>query len=444
MAPPFTLSTEEAVGRARERDPTLRAFVHTRFEDALADAAGLSKEAARSAVHGVPFSLKDEWETVCLPTTGGSWRHRERRSERDSAVFQVFRDAGAVLVGKSNLSDMGLPPEATSYVGGSTRNPFDSSRTAGGSSGGAAAAVAERLVAFDWGTDIGGSIRLPAAFCGVFGMRLSSETWPITDLFPSVPASLELMCGQGPLTRTIAEMRAVLEVARPLRKKERPFSATSAVIYPPDPAGRWPTFADDVRPIVARAFGEVSTDHGLPSPRHVRNAFSAIWASHFEELFDSDPTVTPLEGAIAVASSLVLRGLFGDRRIHPSTAGLLALIALGRYTIFRSKTRANDAARAIRERFAELWDRGIVVVAPRLRVSTTKDRPLDLERRSPELDRRGEHRGLDRARDSVRNLRRPAPQPPAHGTARERGRPPRSRRPDGSRRGSASVISASP
>jgi Asp-tRNA(Asn)/Glu-tRNA(Gln) amidotransferase A subunit family amidase len=363
---PFTLAVPEAVARVRERNPVLRAFVTTRLDQALADHGLRASEAPRSSLHGVPFGLKDEWETLCLPTTGGSWRHRDRRSAADSRVFEAFRDAGAVLLGKTNLPDLGLPPESCSWVGGTTRNPHDLRRTAGGSSGGAAAAVADRLVAFDWGTDIGGSVRMPAAFCGILGMRLSSETWPIDGLFPRVPRALEWMCGQGPFTSTTDQMRAVLDVARPRirRGTGRPFTLRGAMVYEPNPPGRWPRFGADVERRLRRAVPEISHDHGLPDNRHVRNVFNSIWASHLEELFEADPSITPRMAVSGVLSAVVLRGLFGDRRFRAATAELLLLIALGRYTLYRNPRTALAQAQAIRDHFGELWDRGWIVVAP--------------------------------------------------------------------------------
>src|SRR5207245_3173714 len=123
--------------------------------------------------HALHCSSTDQFDTCCLPTTGGSWRYRERRPTVDSPIVTALEEAGAVLLGKTNLSDMGLVPEASSWVAGPTRNPFDPTRSAGGSSGGSAAAVAYGFSAFEWGADIGGSIRLPAAFCGILGLRLS-------------------------------------------------------------------------------------------------------------------------------------------------------------------------------------------------------------------------------------------------------------------------------
>lgn len=151
MTCPFTLDIASAVRRAKERGSLLGTFVTTRFDEALAEAVRRAAEPPRSELHGVPYGLKDEWDTAGLPTTGGSWRHRNRTPTVSHPIHTVLEAAGAVLLGKTNLSDLGLPPEATSWVGGATRNPWDLRRTAGGSSGGAAAAVADGQVAFALG-----------------------------------------------------------------------------------------------------------------------------------------------------------------------------------------------------------------------------------------------------------------------------------------------------
>jgi Asp-tRNA(Asn)/Glu-tRNA(Gln) amidotransferase A subunit family amidase len=364
--PPLTVPA--AADRIRTLDPQLHAFVSTRLEAALHDAQARAAEPPRSLLHGLPYALKDEWDTRCLPTTGGSYRHRDRVPARDSAVFQVLDAAGAVLLGKSSLSDLGLAPEAANYLVGPTRNPHDATRTAGGSSGGAAAAVASRMVAFDWGTDIGGSIRLPAAFCGVPGLRLSSATWPITGLFPTVPPALSWMCGQGPIAGSLALLRQVLRVARPRLRTgpARAFELRGLSVYSPDHPGAWPTFAADVAPVLARATsGPVAVDPALPGTTEVMRVYAGVWASHLEQLLVADPSIPSLAWALgAVAASLLLRGRLGDRRFHPQCAELLALMALGRVTLYRDPARALARARAVQAAFERCWDQGQIVVAP--------------------------------------------------------------------------------
>lgn len=361
---PFSLTVEAAVGRARTLAPRMGIYVSTRFDRALTEAAHRTGPLA-----GVPYGLKDEFDTPDLPTSGGSWRYRDRSTPGvGSAPFRAFDGAGAVLLGKSNLSDMGLAPEATSYVGGAARNPFDPSRTAGGSSGGSAAAVACGIHAFDWGTDIGGSIRLPAAFCGILGLKLSDETWPIQELFPRVPPSLKWMCGQGPFAHTTDELRAVLAAAAPTLKRpgriDRPFSLRSVALYAPM-AGRWPTFYDDVGSVLRTALDvPVGKTSVLPPTLELQRTFVNVWASHFMDLLDSDEQVGLLDGFAAVLSAVLTRGRLGDRRFHPLTAELLLLFFLGHFSWAPDRSRARQKAQSVQDIFRQLWDDGTVVVAP--------------------------------------------------------------------------------
>jgi amidase len=363
----FPLSVEGAVKRIRARNPALNTFVSTRLDDALAEAALRGAEAPRSALHGVPFSLKDSWDVAGRVTTGGSYRYRDRVSPASSPVYEAFDAAGAVMVGKTALSDFAMVPEASSWVGGVARNPHDPSRTTGGSSGGAAAAVADGMSSFDWGSDIGGSIRCPAAYCGVLGLRLSSLTWPMVGDFPSPPGSLKSMNGQGPIARTVAQIRALLRVAAPRLRTgtARPFALRGAFVDGPPPGdGQWPRFASDVEPLLREATGEVRRDHGLLPLARVQAIYGALWASHFDDLLSVDPAMGLSEGLRAVASAVVLRGRFGDRRFYPSTAEVFGLIALGRFTIFRDRHKAVRDADRYRDAVRALWDRGYVLVLP--------------------------------------------------------------------------------
>jgi amidase len=362
----FSITVPDALARIRAREPLIRAFVSTRLPEARREHEERAREAPRSAVHGVPFSLKDEWETLCLPTTGGSWRHRARRSPGDSRVARAFVDGGAILLGKTNLSDYGLAPESSSWVGGATRNPIDPSRTAGGSSGGAAAAVADGMVGFDWGTDIGGSIRLPAANCGVFGLRLSSETWPVTELFPVAPPTMAWMLAQGPITRTLAEMEAVLDVAAPrlaASAGDAGWTPRAAALHAPAVLGRWPGFHADAAAALRRVLGDVLPAEGLEPTRRAQRIYGAVWCSHLPDLVATEPEMGLAGGLAAVISALLLRGRLGDRRFHPITAEILIQVALGG-AIFRDRARALAGARRIQEGFRRLWARGQVVVMP--------------------------------------------------------------------------------
>lgn len=364
---PFSLTVPQSAERIRRRNAALSAFVSTRLEDAVAEANDLGADRAAASLAGVPFSLKDEWDTAALPTTGGSHRHRNRRPTRDGTVASAFRKTGAVLMGKTNLSDLGLAPEACSYVGGATKNPYDARRTSGGSSGGSACAVADGMVAFDWGADIGGSIRLPAAFCGVLGMRLANETWPVDDIFPTPPSGLASMCGQGPFTHTTVQMRAVLDAVAPHLRTgpSRPFAPRGIALYVPEHLGRWKSFEVDVRGALERASGAaLSSADGIPDTRRLRQLYSAVWCSHFMDLLEADESLELTGGIVGVLRAVLLRGRFGDLRFYPTTAELLALIALGRVTFFRDRETALRDAQEVSDAFRSLWDRGRIVAMP--------------------------------------------------------------------------------
>ena len=361
---PSDLTVEAAVARARTLGPEYGIYVSTRFEEALEEAA---RSSGTGPLSGIPYGLKDEFDTPDLPTSGGSWRYRDRHTPGvKSAPYRAFESAGAVMLGKTNLSDFGLVPEATSYVGGSALNPFDSTRTAGGSSGGSAAAVALGLHGFDWGTDIGGSIRLPAAFCGVLGLKLSDEVWPHAGA----------LSARAALVSVDVRARAIRADHRstpnsPARGREpvlrtgptARFHPERIAIYAPTP-GAWPTFTSDVSPVVSTATDLPIVRADLPPPRKILRHFVAVWASHFMDLLPSDPQLELWSGVRAAVSAVVARGRFGDKRFHPMTAELLLLFAASRLTWARSRKRARQRADAIRERFRALWADGAVIVAP--------------------------------------------------------------------------------
>jgi len=358
----FPLTVSDAVARIRARNEQLCAFVTTRLDDALLEAEAVAK-LDPGPLRGVPYSLKDGWDTAEIVTTGGSYRFRDRVPEGSAPIYDVLRAAGAVLLGKTNLSDLSVAPEASSHVGGATRNPHNPERTAGGSSGGAAAAVADGMTSFDWGSDIGGSIRMPASFCGVHGLRLSSETWPAKGYFPPPPDAMRWMNGQGPITKTLAQMRVVLEVVAPALRvaAARPFEIGGAFVYVPK-HGRWKSFTEDVTPVLSACCDEVRHDHGLPALHEARNLAIAVWASHFDELLASDP-MSFSDGAKALFGALAMGGR-SDKRLHPRTAEVMLSVMVGRYTLFRDPDKALARAHAYREQVSELWERGYILVAP--------------------------------------------------------------------------------
>lgn len=166
-------ATAAALDRAEEIDRRIRAFLHFDRDGAMATARRLERQppAARGPLFGLPVAVKDNIAVRGLPSTSGSAVLGTYRAPYDATVVERLRDAGAVILGTTNLDEFAMGSATTSGFRGPTRNPVDPERIVGGSSGGPAAAVASGTVPVALGTDTGGSVRLPAAHTGIFGIR---------------------------------------------------------------------------------------------------------------------------------------------------------------------------------------------------------------------------------------------------------------------------------
>src|SRR5699024_3660207 len=160
---------EQAIRRIDKYDPAINAVVHTRFEEALAEVeCGL----ADGPLQGVPTLVKNlSTDVAGLPSTGGSRLFADVRAPRDSELVARYRRAGMVVLGSTNSPELGKNTSTEPLLHGPTRNPWARTHSPGGSSGGSAAAVAAGMVPVAHGNDGGGSIRIPAAMCGLFGLK---------------------------------------------------------------------------------------------------------------------------------------------------------------------------------------------------------------------------------------------------------------------------------
>ena len=205
--------TRTCLERIERLDPILNAFISVTAERALAQAREAESEQQRGAwrgpLHGIPVALKDMIDTAGVVTTAGSAVFRDRVPLADAAVVERLRAHGAIILGKLNMYEVAFGPttRATSFFG-SVRNPRDTERIAGGSSSGSAAAVAGRLCYAALGSDTGGSIRQPAAFCGVVGLMPSYGRVSTRGALPLSMSADHL----GPLTRSTLDAAYVLQV----------------------------------------------------------------------------------------------------------------------------------------------------------------------------------------------------------------------------------------
>lgn len=214
--------TEQALSRIEEGDGELNAFQQVLAERALSSARKAEDELAhgewRGPLHGVPVAVKDLLAMKDTVTTAGSKIFAGRVIHHDAAAVERLREAGAIIVGKTRLSEFAYWPGSTNPHFGPTPNPHDPTRDAGGSSSGSAAAVARGMVYAAIGTDSGGSIRIPAALCGVVGLK---PTFGRTSLHGCSPLAWSLD-HLGPLTRSVEDAALLLAVtAGPDRRDAR-------------------------------------------------------------------------------------------------------------------------------------------------------------------------------------------------------------------------------
>lgn len=185
------LATEAVLRRTRALNPTLNAFALIDDEGALAAADLADRELAdgvdRGPLHGVPVAVKDLVDMAGLPTSCGSASSFGAVATKDAEVVRRLRDAGAVIVGKTTLHEFAYGATGDRSVHGASRNPSDPTRMSGGSSGGSAVAVAAGLVPLALGTDTAGSVRVPAALCGVVGLKPAYDDVPSEGVYPLAP-----------------------------------------------------------------------------------------------------------------------------------------------------------------------------------------------------------------------------------------------------------------
>ena len=209
--------TELYIRRIERHDAALNAVVVRDFERARAQARAADEAAARGtpgALLGLPMTIKESFNVAGLPTTCGVPEWKDFVSQHDAPATARTRAAGAVMLGKTNVPPMLADWQSANPIYGRANNPWDVGRTPGGSSGGSAAAIAAGLCALEVGSDIGGSIRVPAAFCGTYGHRPSETLLPKSGQFPlpPLPNAGIVMGVQGPITRSAEDLELALSV----------------------------------------------------------------------------------------------------------------------------------------------------------------------------------------------------------------------------------------
>jgi aspartyl-tRNA(Asn)/glutamyl-tRNA(Gln) amidotransferase subunit A len=283
------------IERAESVNPAINAIVLPRFDEALEEARAaeraLMNGASLGPLHGVPYTAKECIEVAGMPCCDASKIFEGTVSTQDAVVVENLREAGAILLGKTNIPEFAFHYDSNNLVYGATLNPHERSRSVGGSSGGEAAALASAMSAFGVGSDYGGSIRVPAHFCGVVGIKPGPGVVPYAGHFPPQhPVSIQRWSMIGPMARYVEDLELLLPIfARPNLARDsgvvgRSFEAQSA------DGARVAVFSDDgfapvdqaCRRAVALA-GDALREQGheveeeqAPVQAEVREAFEAV------------------------------------------------------------------------------------------------------------------------------------------------------------------------
>src|SRR5215208_4871377 len=213
--------TEMLLARIEAVNPALNAVVELRREAALREAVAADEATTRGddvgPLHGVPMTIKDSFNVAELHSTWGNPAFKDFVADSDATVAGRLKEAGAIVVGKTNVAFMlGDFGQTANELYGVTNNPWDTTRTPGGSTGGGAAALSAVMTFLEYGTDLVGSIRLPASFCGVYGLKPSVGIVRLSGFQPPgpppPPSDMMYMSAVGPLGRSPRDLRTALSV----------------------------------------------------------------------------------------------------------------------------------------------------------------------------------------------------------------------------------------
>lgn len=204
------------VNRIEAVNPKINAVVAFRPDEALKEARKADEELRKGndkgVLHGIPCTIKDSFETAGIVSTGGTLGRRNFIPTKDATVVKRLKDAGAIIMGKTNTPEFTMDYFTDNLVYGRTKNPYDLNRSPGGSSGGAAAIIAMQGSPFDIGTDTGGSIRFPAHCCGIAGLKATSGRVPRTGHIISYDGMSQSLTQVGPLANNVDDLNFLLNI----------------------------------------------------------------------------------------------------------------------------------------------------------------------------------------------------------------------------------------
>jgi amidase len=321
---------DEHLARIERFNRAINAIVRFDVERARERALRADEALARGEVwgplHGVPFTLKDMIEAAGIGASMGT-RASEHVPDRDSVVAERLKAAGGILLGKTNNSNA-LQTQSEQF--GRSSNPYDLERSTGGSSGGSVAAVAARLVPFDVGTDMSGSIRMPSHFCGVFGLHPTPHRIPLGGLSfgpPGTPRMDRTLAVAGPLARSAADVAMLFGVlAGPHARDPAVPPVPFARVEPPDPRRLRVAIAPSMKGIkIAREIrAALETLSGQLSTQGVR--VEEVEPLSFDDLLPAFRRVMLASLSLVIRAGIAPPGLRSMNLPEPSTYDVMTAL----------------------------------------------------------------------------------------------------------------------
>ena len=328
---------EEHLRQIGRHNPSLNAFVAVRAKEALAEARELDRGDARGLLFGIPVTVKDSFDIAGMPTRVGSPSRPETPAAEDATVVARLRRAGAIILGRTNTPEMLANYDTDNPITGRTHNPWDLTRTPGGSSGGEAAAIAAYCSPGGIGSDGGGSIRIPAHFCGIAGFKPTRGRIPGTGHFPSLGHPGGLLTAVGPMARSAKDLRLLFSALAGYEAQD-PFSVPAPLREPllgQMRVGIWEQFYGvpvqaEIRQAVARTAAMLEAQSFTTEtfePRGMERAPN-VWAFLFSQWPTKPAEVTAEQVLTNLAARDRMRAAF-LRQMEAEAVAALVLPAFG-------------------------------------------------------------------------------------------------------------------
>ena len=332
--------TELYLSRIDRLDPQLNAFLLLNREEALKTAKIAEDVVVRGGelglLHGLPIPIKDTQMTKGLRTTSGSLLFKNRVPDTDAAIVEDIRAAGGIILGKTNISEFAMVGTCENRLGEHGRNPWNTNCTPGGSSGGAAAAVAACLCPMAHGSDGGGSLRIPANFCGIYAIKPTQGR--VSGYSGQVEAPMPNIFGQnGPLSRTVRDSAVFLQAVAGYDSRD----PTSLRVTPPDFVSALDRGVDGLRVAWTPDFGFADVETGVLEVTYAATqVFEELGCSVEESDLVIDPPYDTF-GAIIAANSYANLGVYLETQADQLTEVAIFLLEQG------AKVTAGEYARAL-------------------------------------------------------------------------------------------------